>query len=168
MQSPSSQLRVRQFSRRALLRGAGIGLAAVSAGSVLGACTLGESAPAEPDPLIALAAAARADDQTATELAILLPDRAVVLNTVAAERSAHADALETELGRATGTSTAAPEPTESVPAAAPQPTLDGLRTALAAAQRSAADTARQSSRYRAGLTGSISAACAAQNEVLLS
>ncbi|WP_024796745.1 hypothetical protein [Tomitella biformata] len=163
----------RRFSRRTALRnsglGLGLGLAAVTGSAALGGCTIGTNEPSAPDPLIAMAAAARADAETATQLSVQLPDQAPALTTVAAERAAHADALETELVRANGPTTPAPEPdpgqTQSPPS--PPPTLDGLRTALANAQRGAADAARTDSGYRAGLAGSISAACAAQNEVLL-
>lgn len=146
--------------------GLGVGLAAVAGSAVLSGCTLGSDEPAAPDAFIAMAQAARSDAEMATALSVLLPNQAASLSTVAAERAAHADALETEVGRASGTTTPFPVPT-GAPAPVPAPTLDALRTALAASQRSAADTARTATGYRAGLAGSISAACAAQNEVLL-
>lgn len=80
---------------------------------------------------------------------------------IADQRTAHADALDTEIARLT------PPPTVSETAAAatgtaepvPAPALTDLSTALSDAGRSAADDARALSGYRAGLLGSISAAC---------
>jgi hypothetical protein len=46
--------------------------------------------------------------------------------------------------------------------------LDQLRAELAESQRSAADSARTLSGYRAGLSASISAACATYLAVVLS
>lgn len=162
----------REFSRRALLRTSGIslglGLAAVAGSAALGGCTLGTGTP-EPDAFIALAQSARAEAEMAGQLSVLLPEQAVALTTIMAERTAHAEALETELARVAGTTTQEPAPSgaASTAPAPPPPTLDGLRGALAGAQRAAADTARADSGYRAGLAGAISASCAVQNEVLL-
>lgn len=147
--------------------GLGLGLAAVAGSAALSGCTLGTDAPPEPDAFIALAAAARTDAGMATALSAQSPGQAAALTTIAAERTAHAEALEAELLRANGPTTPAPEPSPATTAPATPPTIDGLRAALASAQRAAADTARAASGYRAGLAGSISAACAAQNEVLL-
>ncbi len=144
----------------------GIGLAAVSGSAALTSCTLGGSTPPEPDSFIAMALAARADAKTATDLSLLQPDLAAALATIASERSAHADALETELTRVSGPSTA-PTEVAATGTEAPPPTIDALRAALADAQRAAAESARADSGYRAGIAGSISASCAAQNEVLL-
>lgn len=152
--------------------GLGIGLAAVAGSAALTGCTLGGTTAAEPDAFIAMAIAARSDAEMATALSLLLPNQAPALATVAAERTAHADALESEVARASGTTTPYPAPTavaatgDGAPPP-PPPTVDGLRAALANAQRTAADSARADTGYRAGLAGSISAACAAQNEVLL-
>ena len=49
----------------------------------------------------------------------------------------------------------------------PPPTLDELKSYLLESQRGAADSARNESGYRAGLLGSISAACAVELEVVL-
>ena len=137
--------------------------------AALGGCTLGTGTPGEPDALIALAESARADAEMAGQLAAVLPDLAAALTTIIAERTAHAEALETELVRVAGTTTQEPARSgaDSTVPAPPPPSLDGLRAALAGAQRAAADTARADSGYRAGLAGAISAACATQNEVLL-
>lgn len=188
------------MSRRSLLRTSGMvlagGTAVVAVGSATTACTLGNTGDT-PDPLIALADGARSDADLARRLAATTPERAAALQTIVSERTVHADALDTEIARAAGTTTtprtpppgtpASVDPTADAPAPAgggqaaggpagpahasdpppPPPTLDAVRQALAAAQRSAAEVARDQKGYRAGLAGSISAACAAEQRVLL-
>src|SRR5699024_6769865 len=134
-------------------------------------CTVGTSDDA-PDPLIALARDAERDAAEATRLASGTTDDAPSLHVIADERRAHAEALRTEIDRVAADTTdpeSAQTPTgvpseASAPAA---PTVDELRGALATSQRAAADTARGLTGYRAGLAGSISAACAAEQKVLL-
>lgn len=96
-----------------------------------------------------------------------------MLTLIAAERTAHADALRAEVARLVGTypdgSTPSSEATTtptSVPAAPPA-SVDAVRAQLVTAQNSAAALARTLSDYRAGLLGSISAACAVHAGVLL-
>lgn len=87
---------------------------------------------------------------------------------VQAERSAHADALATEIDRvAGGAGVASSTSAAATTVQAPPPTLDELRISLTDAQRGAADSALNESGYRAGLLGSISAACAVEVSVVL-
>ena len=161
------------LSRRSSFR-----LAGSAALGVLGiaACSTDADStePGEVDPLIAQADLARRDATTATAAVATTPDRAPALNLVAAERTAHADALLAEIARAAGTypdgSTSPAKPSATPtnpPPPEPPPNLDTVRGQLAESQRSAADLARTESAYRAGLLGSISAAVAAELAVLL-
>lgn len=177
--------------RRAVLRTSG---AAVLGGTVLAAvgataagCTLGTQEP-ETDPLQLLADQAASDADLARRLAAASPDSADAATVISDERRAHADALTAEIHRAAGT-TPGPDPgagdtagtpAPSVPADGgaggngtppppppPPPTVAELRAALAAAQRAAADAAHGLDGYRAGLAGAVSAACAAEQKVLI-
>lgn len=120
------------------------------------------------DTLTAQLRAARADAADATAAAAVIADYAAALGIVAAQRTEHADALDTEITRATGTST----DTSSVTATTTQapttpPDLAAVREMLTASARSAADAARNESGYRAGLLGSISASCTVSALVVL-
>ncbi|MFC4602960.1 hypothetical protein [Rhodococcus kronopolitis] len=158
------------LSRRGAFRmfgAAALGLTALGASA---GCAGSDSddAAREPDPLLVPLAAARRDATDAAAAVALAPDRAGALAVVAQERTAHADALSAEIDRAAGattTATAAPSTSAASPAA--PPTVDVVRAGLADSQRGAADLARRLDGYRAGLLGSISAAVAAQQAVLL-
>jgi len=155
------------LSRRALFRWSTITVTgAVTVG--LTACAATDDEP-EPDPLLSAAARARTDAATATALAATTPDLADALTAIADERAAHAEALDTEISRAAGvTDSTAPPPTTTAPApTGPAPSVEELRARLTDSQRGAADLARTQRGFRAGLLGSISAACAAHTEVLL-
>ncbi|RVW04304.1 hypothetical protein [Rhodococcus xishaensis] len=155
------------FSRRAALRV--VGSAALGASAV--ALTTGCSNSGQSDLLAEIAALAsqaeraRRDAATATAAIARFPDRAGALDAVAAERAAHAQALDTEIARI-GTPGPPTTSTDATPMTSP-PTIEQLRTDLADSQKEAAGLARTQSGYRAGLLGSISAACAAQQAVLL-
>jgi len=124
----------------------------------------------EPDPLLAQAASARRDAATARALTALDPGLAGALGVIADERTAHADALDSEVARMAGITT---DPTTSgtstttAPAGGAPPTVEQLRESLVRSQRTSADLARTLTGYRAGLLASISAACGVQTEVLL-
>ncbi|MFZ2176671.1 MAG: hypothetical protein WAW17_22035, partial [Rhodococcus sp. (in: high G+C Gram-positive bacteria)] len=103
----------------------------------------------------------------------VLPDRAAALDLVRAQRAAHGDALDAEIARVAGTypdgsapTTSAAAPSSATTAPVP-PGLDQLRAQLAESQRSAADSARTLTAFRAGLCASISAACATHLAVVL-
>lgn len=152
------------ISRRRVL----IGAAAVA---VLGTAVSACSEPA-PDPdVVSLTAEldrARSDSDLATTAATTAPPGlGRILTTVAAERAAHARALTDELTRMVGTmptttpttpgaSSTSPTTTSAAPVAT---TVTDVVTALKDSARSAADAAARQSGYRAGLLGSISAAC---------
>ena len=163
------------LSRRRVLLG---GVAVVISGcGVFGEAQTDRPTPevATPDPLLAVSAAARSDAAVATQLAATNPPQAVVLQNIAAERTAHAQALDAEITRAAGTraaGTSAPSPTPApavpAPVVAPNaaPTVAVLRAGLQEHQRAAAGLAYTVAPYRAGLLGSIAAACATQLVVL--
>ncbi len=159
------------LSRRRVLLG---GVALVISGcSVFGEQQTNRSTPEvpTPDPLLAVSAAARADAAVATQLAATSALQAVVLQSIAAERTAHAQALDAEITRAAGSSAPSPTPAPAVPApvVAPTaaPTVASLRAGLQEHQRAAAGLAYTVAPYRAGLLGSIAAACATQLAALL-
>ncbi len=94
------------------------------------------------------------------------------LTQVAAERAQHAQALTTEIARLavnpTSTSSEASSPTTTSSAApTPPPPLSDVLNSLRASAASAGQLATTSSGYRAGLLGSIAAACTAAYTVAL-
>lgn len=158
------------IDRRTSMRGAG-GLVGLGALAVIAGCA--DETMHDPDPLASLEAAARADADAATKALALGGARQAALRTIAQERTAHADALHTEIARVIGVYRDGSTPVHKTrpPTTNPLPdqpiTIATLRTRLAAARRAAADLAPRQSGYRAGLLASISAACAVHDEVLL-
>ena len=158
------------LSRRRVLVDGGRGLLALAlVGPAATAC--GPSKPPEPDPLEAELLAARRDSELATAAAKAAPQSAVpALSEIAALRTRHAGALVEELARAAGKPTPT-ETTESTVAAPPTaPPSDkpgpppGVRDVAEALKKSAENAAKlvpTLSGYRAGLMGSIAAACTA-------
>lgn len=156
-------------SRRRVL----IGTAAlVLLGSTVSAC--GEPPPPpDLDELEAQRALATHDSELAVAASIAAPAEIVpALDAVAAERRAHADALTEEIARAAGhtATTTGETPSESSDPSAttsastapePPPTVADVVDALRNSARSSAELAASVSGYRAGLLGSISAACTA-------
>lgn len=155
-------------SRRQVLAGGVRGLLALALlGSAATACA-GE--PPGPDPLEAQLEAARRDSDLASAAAAgATPVVARALTVVAEERARHATALIEELARAAGR----PTPTETSPEASPTtttaaagpapppPVLRDVTEALRRSAQSASELAPTLSGYRAGLMGSIAAACTA-------
>lgn len=173
------------WRRRTLLRLVGASAIGIPAVAALAACAADDTVHA-PDSLAAQEVLARADAAAATAAIALAPQSNAALSTIATERTAHADALRTEIDRVigvygdgttpvhrTGTVTVpgpdgSPVPAAEVETAAAQPTtVAQLRDQLVRSQQSAAALARTESGYRAGLLASISAACATQAGVLL-
>lgn len=154
-------------SRRRVLFGAA-GLALLGAGVT--ACG-SPPPPPEFDDLVAQLDRAHADSQLAEDAAAAArPDDVKALTAVASERAAHAEALADEIARITGEPTqtgtseqTSPTTSQSVPA----PTSDDVVAALRGSAESAAKLAAQVSGYRAGLLGSIAAACTAAYTVAL-
>ncbi|WP_070378241.1 hypothetical protein [Rhodococcus sp. WMMA185] len=160
-------------SRRAAIRFAAASTLGVASLPLLTGCAFGEDSNAEADSLAAQSRLARRDAAGAAAAIALAPDRATALELVRVQRTAHADALDAEIARVAGvyadgsvtTTSLPPSTTPTVPA--PPPSLDQLRADLAESQRSAADSVRMLTAYRAGLCASISAACATYLAVLL-
>lgn len=158
-------------SRRRVL----LGTTALAA-AVLGASACGKPPPPpELEGLVAQLGMAKADSQLAADAASrALAPQARALTTIASERTAHAKALSDELIRLVGTDAPELPATESsgqpatatAPPAAPA-TADTVAAALHRSGESAAGLAATFSGYRAGLLGSIAAACTAAYTVAL-
>ena len=132
------------------------------------ATACGEPAPRpDVDALVTQRERARSDSELATAVAATAAvPVAKALNTVAAERTAHAQALTDELTRMNG----APLPTTTTtPSREPPqaPTAKDVVAALRQSADAAGALAAQLSGYRAGLLGSIAAACTAAYTVAL-
>jgi len=166
---PESRPPGRLTRRRVLTAGLRAALAAAALGAVSGATVTacGSDRAPEPDPLEAQLASARGDaDLAAGAAKTAAPDLAPALLVVADQRRRHATALIEELARAAGkptpsetaSSDASPAPTPAKPAS-PPPTLRDVVAALRRSADSAAALAPTLSGYRAGLIGSIAAAC---------
>ncbi|MEV0246080.1 hypothetical protein AB0H76_05765 [Nocardia sp. NPDC050712] len=172
------------FSRRTALRLAGGGALGAFALGATTAC--GEEPLQAPDPLAAQVTSAKADAAAATAAIALAPQRQGALSTIAAERTAHAEALQAEIDRVIGVygdgTTPVPRTRAAVtpsgagapggPTGTPVPPttpigVEQLRDQLARSRQSAADLSRQLSGFRAGLLASISASCATEVGVLL-
>ncbi|MGO4613346.1 hypothetical protein AB4305_04160 [Nocardia sp. 2YAB30] len=169
------------LDRRSALRLAGGGTVGILAMGALPGCGT-DDVVHEPDPLAAQEVLARADAAAATAAIALAPQRHAALTAIAAERTAHADALKAEIDRVIGVYGDGTKPVHRTRANGPArssspsavasgsavpPGVEALRAQLSQSQKSAADLARTQSGYRAGLLASISAACAAQAGVLL-
>ena len=158
------------LSRRALLRWASATIGGVGVLGVAGCGLSDDDTESEPDPLLAQAASARQDAATARALTAIYPDRAGALGVIADERTAHADALDSEVSRMAGITpdaTTSSTSSTTAPAVGEAPTVEQLRDMLVRSQRTSADLARTLTGFRAGLLASISAACGVQTEVLL-
>jgi hypothetical protein len=148
--------------RRVLISGAALALLSTTAA--------GCGAPAKrPDveALVAQLDRARADSQLAAGAASAArPDVAAALTTVAAERSAHVQALSDEITRISGevpqaSASASPTSTSTTGEPLPPPKPRDVVAALKQSADSAAQAAAQQSGYSAGLLGSIAASCTA-------
>ena len=153
------------LTRRRVLAGGGRGLLALAfAGTAATACGTGK--PPGPDPLEAELEAARRDSDLASAAAkAAKPALAPALSEIAAERARHAAALVEELSRAAGkpTPTTTAEATTPAPsgASARPPSVRDVADALRMSAESATKLVPTLSGYRAGLLGSIAAACTA-------
>jgi hypothetical protein len=158
--------------RRLLVTALPAGVALTALGSAA-AC-----APAPPPPeladLVAQFERAQADSRLAGLAATTArPPVVPALTAVASVRAAHARALSDEITRITGgqtpTTSAADTTITSTTAStpAPAPTVADVTAALHTSAESAAHLATTLSGYRAGLLGSIAAACTASYQVAL-
>ena len=140
--------------------------------ALLGATAAACGSPPSPeiDDLVAQLELARSDSQLAGAAATTAPPQlARALTAVASERSAHARALEDEITRATG-ETPTQTQTTTTPSSAPPPkppTTKDVIGALRTSAKDAGELATHLSGYRAGLLGSIAAACTAAYTVAL-
>ena len=167
-------------SRRRLIVG-GTALALLG-GTVATAC--GSTPPVkELDALLGQLERARSDADLAGQAAAAAPTgQAAALTVVATQRTAHAKALSEEITRISGeapptpsttagsTSPTSPSSTVSASPAAPPPkppTAADVVAALGQSADAASLLATQQSGYRAGLLGSIAAACTAAASVAL-
>jgi hypothetical protein len=148
------------------------GAALAMLGLTVPGCTSPPSPPAV-DELEAQLALARRDSELATAAAAAATKQvSAALTEVASERARHAQALATEIARLavkpTSSSSAAASPTTITSAVpAPPPSLADVVNSLRASAASAGDLATTDSGYRAGLLGSIAAACTAAYTVAL-
>ena len=158
------------FSRRRVLAG---GAALAVLGMTAPACS-SPTAPPGVDELEAQLTRAQHDSQLAAAAAAAT-DKPIstALTEVASERARHAQALTAEIARlavnstsSTSSQTGGPTSTTSA-AAAPPPTLSDVINSLRESAASASQLATTSSGYRAGLLGSIAAACTASYSVAL-
>jgi hypothetical protein len=153
---------------------------ALLGGTVATAC--GSSPPAKDiDALLGQLKRAQSDGELAGNAATAAPRKlAAALNAVAGQRAAHAKALSDEITRISGeapptTSVTSATSTTSVTSATsatsgPPPKPPTAADVVAALQQSAEGAsllATQQSGYRAGLLGSIAAACTAAATVAL-
>ena len=95
------------------------------------------------------------------------PQLAPALTAVASERSAHARALEDELTRSIGQAPTTTEATTTSASPSKPPTVKDVIGALRKSADSASQLAAKLSGYRAGMLGSIAAACTAAYAVAL-
>ncbi|HYO01904.1 MAG TPA: hypothetical protein VET27_08460 [Mycobacterium sp.] len=159
-------------SRRRVLVGAAA--LALLGGTVATAC--GSTPPVqEMDALLRQLDRAHGDSELAGNAATAAPPKiAAVLTVVAAQRAAHAQALTDEIIRISGeappTSSTATTASSSTTTSGPPPKPPTAADVVAALQQSADGAtllATQQSGYRAGLLGSIAAACTAAATVAL-
>ncbi|MGH3640044.1 MAG: hypothetical protein ACRDUX_13560 [Mycobacterium sp.] len=162
-------------SRRRLLVG-GAALALLG-GTVATACA--SSPPTKDiDALVGQLKRAQSDGELAGNAATAAPQKlAATLNTVAGQRAAHAKALSDEITRISGeappttSATSSPSsPSSPTSTSGPPPKPPTAADVVAALQQSADGAsllATQQSGYRAGLLGSIAAACTAAATVAL-
>ena len=134
-----------------------------------------------PDPLVALADAARADAALAAAVIAADPTVAARIDPLRAARTEHAAALDAEIVRVGGAPSTAPPsaapavgtagptaPASATGTAAPAPaaTVARVREAVAASQRGAAELVPDLPAERVGLVASVAACCATYAAVL--
>jgi hypothetical protein len=129
-----------------------------------GACGTGLLGPAPPpDPLVALADAARADAELAVAAVASDPGLASRVDPLRDARFEHAAALDAEVVRAGGPARAT---VGASAASAPAVTLVQLRDAVSASHRAAAQMVVDLPAHRVGLVASVAACCATYASVL--
>jgi hypothetical protein len=132
----------------------------------LAGCTAGPSGPTVPDPLIALAAAARSDAALAAAAIAADPDLTDRVQPLVDARTQHAAALDAEVARLDPERTPAVSATRSPAPAAGRPGLAEVREAVLASGSTAADAALTLPAERVGLVASVAACCNTYGAVL--
>ncbi|WP_141278119.1 hypothetical protein [Pseudonocardia hydrocarbonoxydans] len=151
------------LSRRRVLTG--LALAPVVLVALPGCSAMADDGP---DPLVALADAARADAALAAAVVAAEPGLAERVDPLRDARTAHAAALDAEVARQAGDPAPASAPAPA-PAGPPVPAdagLPALRSAVEASAAAAAGAALDLPVERAGLVASVSACCATYAAVL--
>lgn len=148
--------------RRVLAGGAALAVLGITAT----ACGSRQEQPPAVDPLKAQLTLARHDsDMAAAAATVESPRVAAALKQVASEREQHATALAAEIDRVAGitssTSSSTTTTTTTSAPPGPPPKLSDVVGSLRASAGSASQLAMSESGYRAGLMGSIAAACTA-------
>ena len=136
----------------------------------LAGCSLGAASGADgPDPLIALADAARADAALAAAAIAADPELTDSLQPLVAARTEHAAALDAEVARLDpDRATSGPPTPSTAPASRPERTPDQaqVRQAVLASGQAAAAVALGLPPERVGLVASVAACCSTYAEVL--
>jgi hypothetical protein len=148
--------------RRRILQ---LALVLPAAATVLGGCGGRDSRDDPPDPLIALADAARADAALAAAAVAADPALAPRIDPLREARTEHAAALDAEVARLGGAPPSA-VPSSAPPTAAPPVTLARVREAVARSQAGAAELVEDLPAERVGLVASVAACCATYAAVL--
>jgi hypothetical protein len=141
-------------------------LALAPAAAALTAC----SSSAEPDRLLPVARAAKADARLADAIGKTHSELTARAGAVSAARGAHAQALQREIDRVNPRDpddppTVPEPPRPQVPDSADE-AAERLRAAVRRAQEQTAKLIPGLPSHRAGLVGSVSASCASLHEVL--
>ena len=144
-----------------------LALAVPVAAVVLGGCAAPDRPDDRPDPLVALADAARADAALAAAAVAADPALAARLGPLRAARTEHATALDAEVVRLGGTA-APPASAAAVVTTTPAPpvTLARVRAAVAASHVGAAELVEDLPADRVGLVAAVAACCATYAAVL--
>jgi hypothetical protein len=147
------------LTRRRVLAGALLAVPAVAG------CSLG-GGEEPPDPLIALADAARSDATLAAAVAAAAPDLADRVRPLADARLAHAAALDAEVARLDPERTVIPTPAPVPATGLAKEGLAKVRSAAQAAGTAAAAAALGLPVERVGLVASVAACCSTYAAVL--
>lgn len=148
------------LSRRRLLAGL------LLAPPALAGCSFGASTKdTAPDPLIALADAARADAALAAAAVAAAPELAERLTPLRTARTDHATALDAEVARLSPGSTRTPAPAPAAPAGAV--TQAAVQASVLASGKAAAAATLALPAGRVGLVASVAACCATYAVVLV-
>lgn len=168
MSSPPASFRP---ARRQVLGAGIVGAGALLVGlPTLAACGSDDSGPAAPDALLPLARRARQDAADADAVAAAHSDLAATVGAVAADRIAHAEALEAEIRRAAGDDEEPAAPPSAPVATPPSPDRGTARSSvldmLRIAETEASRLVLGAPANRAAMLGSLAACCASHQAVL--